>query len=152
MNISTVARLFELGRTVDAAEEFGYPRIRGRAPMKSRMRGIAVLIVLSVLAVWMICRAVRQVREEHRDPPPTHARVHIACAFQEELWCTLALPEGSTRDEMRQCAIDYFPKCMRCLEAIESKYEKPGWRGLPDECQPLKRWRPEHAPGAAPTP
>jgi len=123
--------------------------------MRTRMRGITILVVLSVLAVWTIRRAVRIVREERverREPPPTHARIHIACAFQEELWCTQTLPQGHTRDQLRECAIDYFPKCMACLAAIESKYQKPGWRGLPDECQPLKRWRSEHPEGADSTP
>jgi hypothetical protein len=105
------------------------------------VKRIAV-VVLMVVAVAMLWRSWPEPPQQQPavDVKEAQIAIRIACAYQEEIWCSMKLPPGASREQIRVCATDYFPKCSSCLKAVDRSYRASERYRLPDECQPLKGW------------
>lgn len=108
-------------------------------------RKIVALIAVSMLVVGILLWSKRDAER----PPPAYEptiQIRAACAAQQEIWCGVTLPDGATPGQRRECVLEYFPRCMGCLSAVDHGWRK-GRRGVPgDSCLALKRWKRNHPP------
>lgn len=107
-------------------------------------RKIIWLIAASTVLMGILLWSKRDAEKPTPRFSPT-VDIQSACVVQREHWCSLALSQSSSEQDWYRCRVEYTPRCVACLVAVEYA-RKHGTRydTRPTECAGLARWKNKH--------